>query len=160
MGDPCPHCGHALWSEVRSKRAFRFVVFFDDDERSATYAARVRSCPECSADLLGHALTPRNTPPVEGFPSPRLSGTRPGAPGWHAGGVGSEGWMLAGPYAPTCGEKPYEKVSSAGKAPRHEANHRSVHERFAARTQPLVIFAHPPLLVDPRKRPFHYPSTR
>ena len=31
-------------------------------------------------------------------------------------------------------ERLYEKVSSAGKAPRHEANHRSVHERFAART--------------------------
>ena len=27
----------------------------------------------------------------------------------------------------------YEKVSSAGKAPHHEANHRSIYECFAAR---------------------------
>ena len=43
----------------------------------------------------------------------------------------------------------YEKVSSADEAPRHEADHGSVHERFPARTQSLVVFAHPPLLVDP-----------
>jgi hypothetical protein len=49
---------------VRSKRAFRFVVYFDNDKRSATYAARVRSCPECGADLLGKALDPQElTPP-------------------------------------------------------------------------------------------------
>ena len=28
----------------------------------------------------------------------------------------------------------YEKVSSADKAPRHEADHGSIYERFAART--------------------------
>ena len=39
MRDPCPHCGHALRSEVRSKKALRFVVYFDEDKRSATYAA-------------------------------------------------------------------------------------------------------------------------
>jgi hypothetical protein len=33
----------------------------------------------------------------------------------------------------------YEKVSSAGEAPRHEADHRSVHQRFPARTRPLVV---------------------
>jgi rRNA maturation protein Nop10 len=64
MRDLCPHCGHSLRSEVRSKRAFRFVVYFDNDKRSATYAARVRSCPECGADLLGNALDPQElTPP-------------------------------------------------------------------------------------------------
>jgi predicted RNA-binding Zn-ribbon protein involved in translation (DUF1610 family) len=64
MRDPCPHCGHALRSEVRSKKAFRFVVYFDEDKRSATYAARVRRCPECGADLLGNALDHQDlTPP-------------------------------------------------------------------------------------------------
>jgi hypothetical protein len=49
---------------VRSKRAFRFVVYFDNDKRSATYAAQVRSCPECGADLLGNALESQElTPP-------------------------------------------------------------------------------------------------
>src|SRR5918995_3996553 len=33
----------------------------------------------------------------------------------------------------------YEKGSSAGQAPHHEANHRRVHQRLPARTQPLVI---------------------
>ena len=59
MPSPCPHCGHALWSEVRSIRTSRFVVYFDDDERSDTYAEQVRSCPECGADLLGHAMDPQ-----------------------------------------------------------------------------------------------------
>jgi hypothetical protein len=40
----------------------------------------------------------------------------------------------------------YEKVSSAGKSPQHEANHGSIYQRFAARTLPLEIFANPPLL--------------
>jgi hypothetical protein len=57
-------------------------------------------------------------------------------------------------------ERLYEKASNTGKTPRHEANHGSVHERFAARTQPLVIFAHPPLLVDPRQRTLHHPPPR
>ena len=64
MRDSCPHCGHALRSEVRRQGAFRFVVYFDNDKRSATYAARVRSCPECGADLRGHAPDPQDlTPP-------------------------------------------------------------------------------------------------
>src|SRR5215204_1640316 len=57
-------------------------------------------------------------------------------------------------------ERLYEKVSSAGEPPRHEANHGSVHQRLAARTQPLVIFAHPPVLVDPCQCPLHYPPPR
>jgi hypothetical protein len=43
---------------VRSKRAFRFVVYFDDEERSDTYAERVRSCPGCGELLAGHAIDP------------------------------------------------------------------------------------------------------
>jgi hypothetical protein len=49
----------------------------------------------------------------------------------------------------------YEKSSSASEPPRHEADHGSVHERLATRTQPLVILAHPPLLVDPCQCPLH-----
>jgi hypothetical protein len=54
----------------------------------------------------------------------------------------------------------YEKSSNTGETPRHEANHGSVHQRLATRTQPLVIFAHPPLLVDPCQCPLHHPSPR
>src|SRR5215208_5791326 len=54
----------------------------------------------------------------------------------------------------------YEKVSNTDEPPRHEANHRSVHERFSARTKSLVIFAHPPVLADPSDRPLHHPPTR
>jgi hypothetical protein len=46
-------------------------------------------------------------------------------------------------------ERLYEKPSNTSEPPRHEANHGSVHERFPARTHPLVVFAHPPLLINP-----------
>jgi CheY-like chemotaxis protein len=56
---------------VSSVGAFRFVVYFDDDERSDTYAERVRTCPGCSADLARHAqeqprLAPRPRVPRRG----------------------------------------------------------------------------------------------
>src|SRR5918999_3015383 len=54
----------------------------------------------------------------------------------------------------------YEKSSNSNEPPRHEANHRSVHERFSARTKSLVIFAHPPVVVDPSDHPLHHPPTR
>jgi hypothetical protein len=57
-------------------------------------------------------------------------------------------------------ERLYEEPSKAGQSPRYEANHGSIYQRLAARTHPLVIFAHPPVLVDPRNSPFHYPPTR
>ena len=53
---PCPECAHALWSEVRRAGALRFVAYFDDDERSGTYAGQVRICPECVAGETSHAL--------------------------------------------------------------------------------------------------------
>jgi len=48
---PCPHCGHRLWSEVRSAGAFRFVAHFDDDEQSVTYAEHAPYCPGCGVGL-------------------------------------------------------------------------------------------------------------
>ena len=50
-------------------------------------------------------------------------------------------------------ERLYEKPSNTGEPPRHEANHRSVHQCFPTCTQLLVVFAHPPLLLDPSDRP-------
>src|SRR5215207_5945536 len=54
----------------------------------------------------------------------------------------------------------YEKSSNTGEPPRHEANHGSVHQRFPARTQPLVILAHPPVLIEPGECPLHHPPPR
>src|SRR3712207_3669825 len=42
----------------------------------------------------------------------------------------------------------------------HKAAHRHVDERFSALRQPLVVFAHPPVLSQPREGPLHYPSSR
>jgi hypothetical protein len=47
----CKGCGHELWSEVLASGAFRFVVHFDADERSATHARHLPSCPGCGAPL-------------------------------------------------------------------------------------------------------------
>jgi predicted RNA-binding Zn-ribbon protein involved in translation (DUF1610 family) len=58
MRSPCPHCGHALWSEVRCIQAFRFVLYFEE-EHSDSHAEHVRSCPECGELLLGHAMGPQ-----------------------------------------------------------------------------------------------------
>jgi hypothetical protein len=55
MLSPCPECAYSLWSEVRCHRAFRFVVYFDNDERSGTYAKHVRVCPDCGSGLASHA---------------------------------------------------------------------------------------------------------
>src|SRR5215217_2349819 len=64
------------------------------------------------------------------------------------------------PYSPNVLERLYEKSSKAGQPPHHEANHGSIYQRFPARTKSLVIFAHPPVLVDPSDRPLHHPPTR
>src|SRR5918992_5494078 len=55
----------------------------------------------------------------------------------------------------TVSERLYEKSSNTGEPPRHEADHRSVHQRLPARTRSLVVFAHPPVLVHPSDRPLH-----
>src|SRR5918992_5345810 len=57
----------------------------------------------------------------------------------------------------TVSERLYEKSSNTGEPPRHEADHRSVHQRLPARTRSLVVFAHPPVLVHPGDRALHHP---
>src|SRR4051794_16668017 len=54
----------------------------------------------------------------------------------------------------------YEKSSNTSEPPTHEADHGSVHQRLPARTRPLVVFAHPPVVVDPSDRSLHNPATR
>src|SRR5215204_2376844 len=56
--------------------------------------------------------------------------------------------------------KLYEKSSNTSEPPRHEAYHGSVHQRLPARTEPLIVFAHTPVLVDPCQRPLHDPPSR
>src|SRR5215218_6741022 len=51
------------------------------------------------------------------------------------------------------------KASSAIQTPRHQTAHRYVDERFASLRQPLVVFAHPSVVVYPGERPLHYPPT-
>jgi uncharacterized protein YbbK (DUF523 family) len=53
MQRACLECGHRLWEEARCVGAFRFVVYFDEDEESASYAEHVKLCPECGVGLGG-----------------------------------------------------------------------------------------------------------
>lgn len=57
MHNPCPHCGHKLWSVEHSIGAFRSVVYFDDDELSDSYAEHIARCPGCEIRIKG-ALEP------------------------------------------------------------------------------------------------------
>ena len=41
------------------------------------------------------------------------------------------------------------KFSDMGQAPHHQADHGCVDERFCASTKPLVVLAHPPVLIQP-----------
>ncbi|MDQ5827463.1 MAG: hypothetical protein M3441_25195 [Chloroflexota bacterium] len=38
--------------------SIRFVLYFDDDERSETYAEHVTECPNCGLSLLSDAIKP------------------------------------------------------------------------------------------------------
>jgi hypothetical protein len=53
MRTSCLECAHRLWVEERCVGSFRFVVFFDEDEESASYAEHVKRCPGCSVGLGG-----------------------------------------------------------------------------------------------------------
>jgi hypothetical protein len=56
MLSPYFECSHAIWSEVRSIAAHRFVVYFDDGEVSDTYAEPILSCPGCGRGLVNHVV--------------------------------------------------------------------------------------------------------
>ncbi len=58
MITPCASCEHKLWAEVREVASIRFVLYFDDDERSETYAEHVTECPNCGLSLLSDAIKP------------------------------------------------------------------------------------------------------
>jgi hypothetical protein len=48
----CPKCERGLWAEkVYVANTFSVWVFFDNEERSDTYALPVGHCPECGAWL-------------------------------------------------------------------------------------------------------------
>jgi hypothetical protein len=74
--------------------------------------------------------------------------------------VATEPLIASSAYSPNHLERLYEKPSQADQPPHHQATHGTIYQRFAARTQPLVSFAHPSVLVDPRKRPLHHPPPR
>ncbi len=65
MLTPCSACSHAIWSEVRSVGSFRTVVYFDDEERSETYATAVWRYPGCGGGLRDHVVSdaPEGVPP-------------------------------------------------------------------------------------------------
>jgi hypothetical protein len=62
MLDPCTECGHTLWSEVRRHGAYRFVVHFDDERRSDSYAEHVLACPGCGGGLSLQAWNATGSP--------------------------------------------------------------------------------------------------
>src|SRR5215211_6158003 len=52
------------------------------------------------------------------------------------------------------------KVSGACQTSRHQTNHGCVDERFCAGAKPFVVFAHPPVLAQPREGPLYNPPPR
>jgi hypothetical protein len=66
---PCSECGHLLWTEVRNLGAFRFIIYFDDEVHSESYAEHVKSCPRCGV-VFGYGLGKLSSQGVEGEPWP------------------------------------------------------------------------------------------
>ena len=52
------------------------------------------------------------------------------------------------------------KFLVTGQAPHHQTHYSRVDERFAARTQLLVVLTHPPVVVYPGEGSFHEPASR
>ena len=48
---PCRSCLRRLRSELHCLGPARYLLWRDDDERSATYSRRVKDCPGCGAAL-------------------------------------------------------------------------------------------------------------
>jgi ribosomal protein L32 len=59
----CQSCGHKLWSEERNVDGIRFMLYFDVDDRSDTYAEHVTECPSCGLSLLNNAIKPNAVAP-------------------------------------------------------------------------------------------------
>ena len=60
MITPCESCEHKLWAEVREVASIRFVLYFDDHERSEAYAEHVTECPNRGLSLLSDAIKPKH----------------------------------------------------------------------------------------------------
>jgi hypothetical protein len=58
MITPCESCGHKLWWEEREVASIRFVLYFDDDERSDNYTQHVLKCSGCGLSLVARAIKP------------------------------------------------------------------------------------------------------
>src|SRR5918997_1546515 len=52
------------------------------------------------------------------------------------------------------------KLLCAGQPPHHQTRHRRVDEGFSGCTQPRIVFGHPSVVADPRKRALHHPPPR
>ena len=52
----CRGCAHKLWAEVRETGGIRFTLYFDDDEKSDTYAEHVMRCPNCGLSLIDNSI--------------------------------------------------------------------------------------------------------
>src|SRR3712207_7573817 len=46
------------------------------------------------------------------------------------------------------------------RSPHHKPRHRRVHEGLSSGAQPLVVFAHAPVVGDPREGALHHPTPR
>ena len=59
----CERVGTSDGQEVREVASIRFVLYFDDEERSDTYAEHVSHCPDCGVSLVDSAI---REPPTSG----------------------------------------------------------------------------------------------
>src|SRR5688500_10611824 len=50
------------------------------------------------------------------------------------------------------------KILSTRQSPHHQPRHRDIDERFSGGAQPLVVFAHPTVLREPREGTLHNPT--
>src|SRR3712207_3027756 len=72
-------------------------------------------------------------------------------------------YTMQSPYTPLFTELPREtvwKLLRTGQPPHHQPRHRRVDKGLPRRTQPLVVFGHPPVVGDPREGAFRHPPTR
>src|ERR687898_3273715 len=63
-------------------------------------------------------------------------------------------------YLPNSFRETVRKGLNTDQPSHHESTHGRIDERLAGRAQPLIIFAHPPVLREPREGSLHYPAPR